>query len=92
MHWEIKNGFELCPLTSQDNRAPKNGASIGSAPEGDGLEASIMAAITALTDEVWDVFSLGPAQHRLVEEGGIPCHCQWCNGFFDCRSTLTANN
>ncbi|CAL5222525.1 g4900 [Coccomyxa viridis] len=37
---------------SQDNRAPKNGSSIGSASEGDGLEASIMAAITALTDEV----------------------------------------
>lgn len=58
MRWEIKNGLEPCTLTLQDNRAPKNGSSIGSASEGDGLEASIMAAITALTDEVWDVFSL----------------------------------
>ena len=54
-------------IASQDDRTLKNGPSIGSAAEGDGFEASIMAAITALTQEVWEKFrpSIYYEQHSM---------------------------
>ena len=52
MHWALEKYSDLCPSMSQGDRTLKNGSSIGSAAEGDGFEASIMAAITALTQEV----------------------------------------